>query len=74
VIITSSVWLWPSDDCFFMPRASAGETEVLFDLHVPRPKPFTRDANRMATAGGDGVRHHLPSMYFCDIIRRRTPS
>jgi hypothetical protein len=37
-----------------MPRATEGEAEVLFDVHVPRPKPFTRDANRMATAGGDG--------------------
>jgi hypothetical protein len=54
VLITSSVWLWPPEDCYFMPRASAGETEILFDLHVPRPKPFTRDANRMATAGGEG--------------------
>ena len=54
VIVTSSVWLWPVPECFFMPRFSAAETEVLFDLHVPRPKPFTREAKRMVTAGGDG--------------------
>ena len=53
VIITSSVWLWPPDDCLFMPRLSSAETEILFDLHVPRPKPFTRDAKRMQTAGAD---------------------
>lgn len=54
LIVTSSVWLWPVPECFFMPRFSAAETEVLFDLHVPRPKPFTREAKRMVTAGGDG--------------------
>ncbi len=37
-----------------MPCLSAAETEFLFDLHVPRPKPFTRAARRMATAGGEG--------------------
>jgi hypothetical protein len=54
VIITSSVWLWPPDDCMFMPRLSSAETEILFDLHVPRPQPFTRDAKRMQTAGAVG--------------------
>jgi hypothetical protein len=53
------VWLWPPDDCFFMPRLSSAETEFLFDLHVPRPKPFTRDAHRMSTAGGEGEEPEL---------------